>query len=32
MAAVERASKADGAGDQTACEAALADAWRAFIE
>ena len=32
MAAVERASEADGAGDQTACEAALADAWRAFIQ
>jgi hypothetical protein len=30
MAAVERASEADRAGDQIACEEAIADAWRVF--
>jgi GTP cyclohydrolase FolE2 len=32
MAAVDRASEADRAGDQVACEEALADAWRAFSQ
>jgi hypothetical protein len=32
MSAVERASEADRAGDQIACEEALADAWRAFSQ
>jgi hypothetical protein len=32
MAAVERAGEADRAGDQIACEEALADAWRAFSQ
>ena len=30
MAAVNRASEADRAGDKIACEEALVDAWRAF--
>jgi hypothetical protein len=30
MSAVDRASEADRAGDQIACEAAMADAWQAF--
>jgi hypothetical protein len=30
MAALKRASESDRAGDQIACKAALADAWRAF--
>jgi hypothetical protein len=30
MAAVDRASEADRAGDKIACEEALVDAWRAF--
>jgi hypothetical protein len=32
MTAVDRASEADRAGDQVACEEALADAWRAFSQ
>jgi hypothetical protein len=32
MSAVDRASEADRAGDQIACEAAMADAWRAFSQ
>jgi hypothetical protein len=32
MAAAERANEADRAGDQIACEEALADAWRAFSQ
>jgi GTP cyclohydrolase FolE2 len=32
MAAVERASEADHAGDQITCEEALADAWRVFSQ
>jgi hypothetical protein len=30
MPALKRASESDRAGDQMACKAALADAWRAF--
>jgi hypothetical protein len=30
MAALKRASEGDRAGDQMACKAALADAWRVF--
>jgi GTP cyclohydrolase FolE2 len=32
LSAVDRANEADRAGDQIACEEALADAWRAFSQ